>query len=133
MQSLQSLKEMSRQAHIASPVCQKHVPCSPQEAQEAMSRPQKIPPHREPEMIAVDIVDGSAAVPTDLKLYWLTLYFLLNLGLTLYNKALMFNVRLHHSVLIGFSSLHSSGASDQYSFAKIFRGFGDIPSALCNQ
>jgi hypothetical protein len=121
MQSLQSPKEMSRQAHIASPVCQKHVPCSPQEVREAMSRPQKIPPHQEPEMMAVDLVDGSAAVPTDLKLYWLTLYFLLNLALTLYNKALMFNVRLNHSVLIGFSSLHTSGASDQYSLATTLR------------
>ena len=46
--------------------------------------------------VAVSIVDGSAAVPTITKFKYLAVYFLFNLGLTLFNKFLMTKVRLLH-------------------------------------
>lgn len=38
------------------------------------------------------VADGSASVPTWIKCKYLAIYFLFNLGLTLYNKAVMVQV-----------------------------------------
>ena len=38
------------------------------------------------------VADGSASVPTWIKCKYLAVYFLFNLGLTLYNKAVMVQV-----------------------------------------
>lgn len=50
--------------------------------------------HREADNVKVAVADGSATVPAKVKLIYLAIYFLLNLGLTLYNKAVMIKVCL---------------------------------------
>lgn len=47
----------------------------------------------EAEVTRVSIVDGSANVSIATKLNFLMIYFIFNLGLTLYNKAVMIKVR----------------------------------------
>jgi len=47
---------------------------------------------REMEEVDAAVVDGSAFVPAMVKLIYLTIYLLLNLGLTLYNKEVMIKV-----------------------------------------
>jgi hypothetical protein len=46
------------------------------------------------EMMRVGFVDGSSTVSFATKLKFLMIYFIFNLGLTLYNKAIMIQVRL---------------------------------------
>lgn len=43
--------------------------------------------------VSVSVSDGSATVPTSTKLRYLVVYFAFNLGLTLFNKAVMIQVR----------------------------------------
>lgn len=59
-----------------------------------MERLNAIFQQREAENVKAAIADGSATVPTKVKLIYLAIYFLLNLGLTLYNKAVMIKVCL---------------------------------------
>lgn len=47
---------------------------------------------QEAELIPVHIIDGSANVTTASKIYHLSLYLAFNLGLTLFNKAVMIQV-----------------------------------------
>jgi hypothetical protein len=47
---------------------------------------------KEMKMMRVSFVDGSASVSVATKLKFLTAYFIFNLGLTLYNKAIMIKV-----------------------------------------
>ena len=42
--------------------------------------------------VSVSVTDGSATVPTTTKLKYLVIYFAFNLGLTLFNKAVMIKV-----------------------------------------
>ncbi len=57
-----------------------------------MERLNAIFQQREVENVKVAVADGSATVPTRVKLIYLAIYFILNLGLTLYNKAVMIKV-----------------------------------------
>jgi len=59
-----------------------------------MERLNTIFQQREAENVKVAVADGSATVPAKEKLIYLAIYFLLNLGLTLYNKAVMIKVCL---------------------------------------
>lgn len=51
--------------------------------------------------VSTSITDGSATIPTATKLRYLVVYFLFNLGLTLFNKAVMIQVR-SRAFLVGF-------------------------------
>lgn len=52
-----------------------------------------LPLSRIPARYDAGVADGSAGVPTWTKCKYLAIYFLFNLGLTLYNKAVMVQVR----------------------------------------
>lgn len=43
--------------------------------------------------VPTSVTDGSATIPTATKLRYLAVYFMFNLGLTLFNKAIMIQVR----------------------------------------
>lgn len=75
-----------------SPVRPLAVPHTPVVAEATMEQLHAIFQEREAEKVEVAVVDGSAAVATQVKLVYLAIYFLLNLGLTLYNKAVMIKV-----------------------------------------
>lgn len=69
---------------------------SPVETQEPVSFPMAelerlAQTHRK--QVSVSDTDGSATVPTIIKLRYLAVYFAFNLGLTLFNKAVMIHVR----------------------------------------
>lgn len=54
------------------------------------------PPHEmleETKLMRVSLVDGSANISVATKLNFLVVYFIFNLGLTLYNKAVMIKAR----------------------------------------
>lgn len=56
------------------------------------------------ELVPVSVVDGSASVSTASKFYNLALYFVFNLGLTLFNKVVMIEV----SILLWFRNRFQS-------------------------
>lgn len=49
--------------------------------------------HEKLEMDAVSVLDGSAAISAATKVQFLMIYFVFNLGLTLFNKVIMIAVR----------------------------------------
>ena len=75
-----------------SPVHQLYVPHTPRQAQATMNDIREIFRRRESEKVTVSITDGSAMVPATTKMSYLAIYFFFNLGLTLFNKALMIKV-----------------------------------------
>jgi len=78
------------------------------------------------------VADGSASVPTWIKCKYLAIYFLFNLGLTLYNKAVMMQVCWGY--LEPYSSLWSfrSSATTVDSFTH-FEPFCAELSAECGE
>jgi len=75
-----------------SPPHQLAAPHNPEQAEATMEQLNAIFQQREMEEVDAAVVDGSAFVPPMVKLIYLTIYLLLNLGLTLYNKEVMIKV-----------------------------------------
>ena len=75
-----------------SPVHQQFTPHTPRQAHAAMNDIHEILRRRESEKVAVSVTDGSALVPATTKMCYLAIYFFFNLGLTLFNKAIMIKV-----------------------------------------
>ena len=83
------------QTRSGSPIHDMNVNHTPAEGDAAMAGMWSIVKSRQSRQsyqINVSSVDGSAAVPTTTKIYYLTIYFAFNLGLTLFNKAVMIQV-----------------------------------------
>ena len=81
-----------------TPVHGKLLDRSGREATETMAALNALiePSHELPEetkLMRVSLVDGSAHISVATKLNFLVVYFIFNLGLTLYNKAVMIQVR----------------------------------------
>lgn len=51
-------------------------------------------------MTSAGVIDGSVYVSTAMKMQYLAVYFFFNLGLTLYNKAVMIKVSLSTSLIV---------------------------------
>ena len=75
-----------------SPACELVASHNSEETEATMEQLNASFQQREVEEINVAVVDGSAFVPAMVKLIYLTIYLLLNLGLTLYNKEVMIKV-----------------------------------------
>lgn len=60
------------------------------------------------ELISVSIVDGSANVSAASKIVHLSIYFTFNLGLTLFNKAIMVQVGSSYYVSVSLSNLNKA-------------------------
>ena len=80
------------QTRAASPVHTLPAVHSLSEVQTAMENIVLFHRRREVDRVAVSVVDGSVNVPTSAKMKYLAIYFLFNLFLTLFNKALMTSV-----------------------------------------
>ncbi len=51
-------------------------------------------------MTSAGVIDGSVYVSTAMKMKYLAVYFFFNLGLTLYNKAVMIKVGLSTNLIV---------------------------------
>ena len=76
-----------------SPVNAHHQPHSEEDAHTTMEKLRSMIQRQEP-ILPVNVVDGSVTVSNLTKFKYLAIYFAFNLGLTLYNKALMSQVCL---------------------------------------
>ena len=68
----------------------------------------------ETKTMRVSLVDGSAKVSVATKLNYLMLYFIFNLGLTLYNKAIMIKVRMIPRLARFRTQRHGSAVIQSY-------------------
>ncbi|MCJ1478779.1 UAA transporter [Lambiella insularis] len=105
------------QTRVPSPMLGNLIAHQQLHGEEAVSRIRSSFNLRESQKVAVGMADGSAEVPAAVKYKYLACYFLFNLGLTLFNKAIMnefpypYLMTAHHAFTawIGTSVLLSRG------------------------
>ena len=105
------------QTRSGSPILGMNMPHTTEQAGAIMARIKSLV-QRPKESVAVNVVDGSAIVPNTVKLQYLVVYFAFNLGLTLFNKAVMIEVSISSILSISKDNafvqlLQSSRSSDK--------------------